>query len=75
MKYSSSSKNSPLINTIELNALLNLLEEKGIIDKNEYMNTVINVSSSLLTEAEKKGYLDKRVRSEIISSIYDDLNS
>ncbi|WBW99325.1 hypothetical protein [Oceanirhabdus sp. W0125-5] len=74
MKYSSSSKNSPLINTIELNALLSLLEKKGIIDKDEYMNTVINVSSSLLAEAEKKGYVDKRLRSEIISSIHDGLN-
>lgn len=74
MKYSSSSKNNPLMNTIELNALLSLLEEKGVINKHEYMNTVINVSSSLLAEAEKKGYIDKRVRSEIISSIYDDLN-
>jgi len=74
MKYSSSSKNNPLINTIELNALLSLLEEKGIINKEEYMNTVIDVSSSLLTEAEKKGYVDKRVRSEIISSIYEGLN-
>jgi len=74
MKYSSSSKNNPLINTIELNALLSLLEDKGIINKQEYMNTVINVSSSLLEEAENKGYVDKRLRSEIISSIYDDLN-
>jgi len=74
MKYSSSSKNNPLINTIELNALLSLLEDKGLINKQEYMNTVINVSSSLLEEAEKKGYVDKRLRSEIISSIYDDLN-
>ena len=73
MKFSNSSKNNPLMNTIELNALLNLLEEKGIINKQEYMNTVINVSSSLLTDAEKKGYIDKRVRSEIISSIHDDL--
>ncbi len=74
MNYSSSSKNNPIINTIELNALLNLLEEKGIINKQEYMHTVINVSSSLLAEAERKGYVDKRLRSEIISSIYNDLN-
>lgn len=65
--------NNPLMNTIEINAILNLLKSKGLIDIDEYKQTLVQVSDDLLHDAERKGLIDKRVRHEIICSIYNNL--
>ena len=73
MNNALNSCNNPLMNTIEINAILNLLKSKGLIDTDEYRQTLVQVSDDLLQDAERKGLIDKRVRHEIICSIYNNL--
>ena len=60
-----------LMNTIEINAILNILLSKGLINQKEYEETLLKVSNALLTDAENKGIIDRRVHHEILSSIYN----
>lgn len=65
------SSNDVLINSIEINAILKLLAAKGLIDASEYKRILINVGEEILSEAESKGMLDKRMKHLLVQKLYE----